>query len=822
MGDLSIGEVSGLIAAGVFILQVLLALVFPAILIGFVGEENTVVTWSVLGRALQSSLWPTFLQTDAAARHGVRRRVSNGLLLQTTTIVLVSVAAIVTPLGLYQAVEPADGPQLEEFRFVRDDSAFGYGTPPRMAAPFTRNCGDEACPGSSVNKTCVQQGLLERCTDVVYDRSIPDGWRSMLSDGANRVSRSVSNIFDIQWRTQVNASDAAGNLGWYIKSGYRQIGIVVLDPGIHLVEGLIVDAQNGGIGFRNHTVPLPVHEHGSTWSEDILFIEPDSQCVDLNVTFDFHLTQNNTSRLTIRDLALTDRGGFSELPRTSPDLTIPEYGNGQGPLDLRERAYKAAWANNFLTLAYFNATGSDPTNITRWDVTPGMAFRSNSSDAGVDGSRSGFVVEYQAIRSSLHFGEYLELPGSPPRNASASRENPFGISVAHFNLVSEICAGGSHSNPANINSSLVGCGLVYGAARRTDGGSELSPQPGSQWSVPVYSCAASVRATVRTVTFRYNGTGLADLKVTAAERKTYSPANIPLWAVENMNGTRLMDAQPLWGLLGPSNASAAVSSLAANLSTVRQEDLRLPGIVNAHSILEGNDYILSNRGQNLPGVDFHVQALHNAFAIARPGSVGYAGYADYSGMTGLALYTKWKELSVSAEGAAAIIKLVWTDIAANSVVGTKGWGLDDPITTSALPRSRKRAAADDAADDLVPVTVYYRYMRYRLPYVVPAIVVLTLTAIVMVTWVVLLVLGRTGTSRMRWLLDATSSGRILGAFLWPGEAAAVRQSTDEWVKTVGTRVVFVAPESAVAAAQEIKVDHDDSDQFTESNKSRGL
>lgn len=144
---------------------------------------------------------------------------------------------------------------------------------------------------------------------------------------------------------------------------------------------------------------------------------------------------NNTSRLTIADLALTDRGGFSELPKKSPDLAISEYGNGSGPLDLRERAYKAAWANNFLTLTYFNATDSDPTNITRWDVAPGMVFRSNSSDAGVNGSRSNFAIEYQAIRSSLYFGEYLKLPSNPPRNASASTDNPFGISVAHFNLV---------------------------------------------------------------------------------------------------------------------------------------------------------------------------------------------------------------------------------------------------------------------------------------------------------------------------------------------------------------------------------------------------
>lgn len=81
----------------------------------------------------------------------------------------------------------------------------------------------------------------------------------------------------------------------------------------------------------------------------------------------------------------------------------------------------------------------------------------------------------------------------------------------------------------------MGCGLLYGAARRTDGGSELSHQPGSQWSIPVYGCAASVRAAILTVTFQYNGTGFAALKVTSAQPKTYpSASSHPLWAVENM------------------------------------------------------------------------------------------------------------------------------------------------------------------------------------------------------------------------------------------------------------------------------------------------
>lgn len=284
-----------------------------------------------------------------------------------------------------------------------------------------------------------------------------------------------------------------------------------------------------------------------------------------------------------------------------------------------------------------------------------------------------------------------------------------------------------------------------------------------------------------------------------------------------MHSAILRDAQPLWGLLGSSNTTTAVPpALAANISTTRQLSLRLPGFLTADSIVGGNDWVPSKIGQNLPGVDFYVQALQNAFTIAAPGTVGYEAYTDYSGMTGLALYTKWKRLSASAEGAAEIIKLVWTDIAANSVVGTKGWGLDDPAARGMTPwdgaaEGRKRAVdgagggaaeGDHAGDEMVSVTVYRRRVRYSLPYMVPAIVVLALAVSVVGTWLVLLVLGRTGPAKMRRLLDATSAGRILGGFLWPEKSASTKR-TDEWVKTVGTKVVLVGSgkHGAVAVAE---------------------
>ncbi|KAK3294112.1 uncharacterized protein B0H64DRAFT_462604 [Chaetomium fimeti] len=820
MEGLTVAETSGLIAAGVFVLQILLSLLFPAALVGFVDGENTAVTWSVLGRSLQSSPWPTLLQTDAAARHGVLRRISNGLLLQTAIVLLISVAAIVTPLGLYQTVEPGDL-VMEAFQFVKDKSPFGYATPTRVEGPFSRSCGLDVCPGSWVNRTCVQQGLLQNCSDVVYGRAIPDIWRSALRDGADQMGESVSSIFDIQWRSQFNTTDGFGEFGWYMKSGYRQVEILVLDPTIQLVDGLIVDSKNGGIGFRNHTAPIPFHEYGSTWTEDILFIEPETQCVDLNVTFDFRLSQDSTNLLGPRNWALVDRGGFSDLPRVSPDLEVPGDGNGQGHLDLRERAYKAAWANNFLTLAFFNATDPDPDNITRLDVTPGMKFLGDESGfgSGVNPNHTGngdiidanvFALEYQSIRSTLDFGDYLQFePASSTANESEPTGNPWGIGEPQFNLVSEICAGGDHDNPANINSSLVGCGLLYGAARRSDGGSEFNPEPNSEWSLPLYSCAGSVRATIRTVTFVHNGTGFAGLKVASTNPKTYaSPTDHPLWTVENMHRTTLWNAQPLWGILNPSTPP---SQLPTNHSTTQQRTLRLPGIVTAESVLTGNGYVSAKQGQNLPGVDFYTRALQNAFGIRRPGAVGYEGHADYSGRTSLALYSKWQNLTASADGAAQLLRLVWTDIAANSVVGTKGWGLDDPAASGGgFGAGRKRDGGAGGGGDQVPVTVYRRRLRYQLPYMVPAVVVLALATAVLGTWLVLVVMGRTGPAKMRRLLDATSPGRILGGFLWPDKTATLR-GTNEWVKTVGTRVVIVGSGSGDAVAVAARQSEQDRD-----------
>lgn len=347
-------------------------------------------------------------------------------------LILITVVSIVTPLGLYDTITPNDSTQLESFKYLPDPSAFGRGTPPRSSAQFTRNCGlNFACPGGNKKEECVQlfEGGAEVCNSSVFDRTIPEELTALFRDGASSFGAPVSSVFDIQWRTHLNASDPHSTLGYYLRSAYRQITTLILEPGLHVVDGLIIDSESGGVGFRNHTVPANTYHYGSTWTEDLLFVEPETQCVNLNFTFNFHLEeQSNATRPVTRGVFLKDHGGFSNLSRTNPVSTMStpprSYYTEQGDLHLRDRAYNVAWLNNFLTLTYFNLTNPDMTNIKRIDVTPGMEIHGDNSTVAND--TSSFYLEYQSIRTSSDFGEYLVF------NVSGS-DNPFNVTKTDFN-----------------------------------------------------------------------------------------------------------------------------------------------------------------------------------------------------------------------------------------------------------------------------------------------------------------------------------------------------------------------------------------------------
>jgi hypothetical protein len=144
------------------------------------------------------------------------------------------------------------------------------------------------------------------------------------------------------------------------------------------------------------------------------------------------------------------------------------------------------------------------------------------------------------------------------------------------------------------------CGLLYGTPRRRDGSASLLFEPGSEWTVPMYSCMSVVEASIKTVSFLLNGTDdLSALTVQSIEEKQYSDdTSKPLWAVEDSD-MPLRHGNPLWGIVNPDAAARL------NLSTLRKDKLYLPGYA-------GTSFYMGSH-ENLPGADFAAQALGTAY-----------------------------------------------------------------------------------------------------------------------------------------------------------------------------------------------------------------
>lgn len=325
-----------------------------------------------------------------------------------------------------------------------------------------------------------------------------------------------------------------------------------------------------------------------------------------------------------------------------------------------------------------------------------------------------------------------------------------------------LCSGSGGRDYANYTNTVALCGTLYGAPRREDGSLSLLFDPGSSWTLPMYSCISTAKASIKTVSFRFNGSDdVSGLSVTNVQDKTYpDEASKPLWGVEHYD-LNLTDVVPLWGLVTPESAATL------NLSTLRKESLYLPGYGSA---LGGG--MLT---QNLPGQDFASQALSKVFSIP---AISATGDIDYSGSSNLAMYRLWQDLSRNATSAGRILSLIWTDIAANMVLGTRGL---HPADDTPL---RKRDASPAAGTDTPTITTYERRVRYRYAYGIPAFLTLLVTASILLTTSGLMLFGSAGPSHMRLFLDHTSAGRFLTA-QQAGYGQAIPVETKAWVSSVG-------------------------------------
>jgi len=320
---------------------------------------------------------------------------------------------------------------------------------------------------------------------------------------------------------------------------------------------------------------------------------------------------------------------------------------------------------------------------------------------------------------------------------------------------------------------MVECGLLVGAGQTTgDGVDDATSTPledllrGREIKRKnLYVCATGVRASVKTVDFRYNGTDgeLSNLRVDRISDKVYpDQQSKPLWAVET-SGDKSMTFDPLWGIVNNSYETTD------GFYTMRSEKLWLPTVVS-------------------PAVTFgERQAFDSLAAVTAPGLNVANLYSDLSdneqhtGKLSYPLVERFTRLSANATAASQIPSLILTDVLASLLVGTK-----TAIHTAPVEFPAKLAVNDQASGlPRASVVPYQRVIRYDLRYAIPGFVVLTLLLVVAI-WSALILVPKPKVMvrTMRDMYNQTSAGRLATMVLRPGHSDP-NQSSSKWLKGDG-------------------------------------
>ncbi|KAH8898902.1 hypothetical protein GQ53DRAFT_791085 [Thozetella sp. PMI_491] len=750
--ELTVGYVAGIIAACFFIANQVSPTALALLLSWRLQDKSTAATWTVAGAALQQSHWPTLLSSDSTSSNGVSAWTLWSTRISTGMTMLLAVGAVVTPLGLYSTIVP-DNVVTGDFVYARDFSPFGYGTPPRSNHSWSRLCLDQfttlleakPCPFSSTVEVVTYVPNMLPVYEYPYgiSTSVSDQIVKTFSSGVGE-DTTISNFFDIHWRRYATKRDPTYDNGSaFLVADNRNIQPLLLNNVTEVVEGLVVDAVNGAIGFRNHTVPIG-HQWGVQWDEDLLFVEPETVCVDTNLTLDFTFDWVNTTRLAT-GVVLTDRGGFVNLDHTYPTT---HFADPQANPDLYHRAYMGAWLHNAYTALYFNVT--DPINKTAGS----LAWSYLNSELN---------KTFQMLVQSAKSDDYNTLSLT-------------------FDF-DDLCAGVNKNNTPGIDTILVACGQLRGVPQRTSPGSGLVQDTG-------------IKATIKTTTFSYNRTdgGFPSLTVVAIGDKDYTgnPSAVPLWGVEKLDDQwGMLDLNPIWGIVSDDQQANP------NVSTVRQPSLYLPGYFEPLSIGFNLGIEYGNR-EYLPGSDFSVGALMTAYTVKDYDTYFSIAATDYSGSQSLGMWSRWQNLSASADSAALIANLIFTDSAAAAVVGSKGalGSGNAGSTIGTIPSIR--------------VTPVIQAIRYNLLYAIPAFLTAAILLAVLLLTFTATVFGAAGPKRLRRHLQLLSAGRIYTVLMKPNHDV-LTMPTKEWVQKLGNQVIdfsglYVAQDD-LAAPQEKKEPH---------------
>lgn len=332
----------------------------------------------------------------------------------------------------------------------------------------------------------------------------------------------------------------------------------------------------------------------------------------------------------------------------------------------------------------------------------------------------------------------------------------------------------SQHDVANIDVIGMGGGLFLAAGSQIDEDGKKMPfsgvsstSPRSKWSRPIYSCVSAVKASLKTVHFELKGDAiLSKLEIKSVVAKHYnSESEWPIWAVEVVPTIPYEHAperqvSPFWGIVTEETAQSA------DVMTLRRPSFYLP-VSNSLLFDDKMNAIDSAAGANVP--------------LGLLGSI-YDGYGIQDAIPELAGSNDWRllqrisQLSEDATTAGQIINLLWTDLAANALVGTK----------SVLSRADGNNPQESAP---MLARAYENGLAYDWRYAVPALAFAGLYVALLAWSMVLFCTTRLSFSKLRFMLNQSSAGRSMTTERYQASAEADFASTKTWAKTRGGEMV---------------------------------
>jgi hypothetical protein len=611
--SITVSEAAGIISAASTVMSVTFSMVIVTILLALANNKSTVNGWSTIGATIQQSPWPVLLRTDAIRSLNVQTSINIISKLTLLGTFLTALTGIVTPLGL-QDIVINKNPSIQDMSYIKDNGPMGMVTSPRSKYQEGRLCVNglnQNCPGTPVGQI---NGMTTATTQI--PGNITSKFTSQADNGP----------FNIQYRiytTQVsnlvnnNQPITVGSLG--------RMQSFITGNDIIAIEGAVVDTTNNpGIGLTQHS--FPNNEEASTWSRELLWLEPESACVDTNLTLQYQISSDLVS-IVENSTMVVDKGGITHLTTKQP----PPYNDNSTFIDLAFHAYTGAVWSNMAAMRAFNTTRTVSQIGATYPIYP---------VTGSQGQFNFYPLDY--------------IPSVANANASVYQSEA-------ANYIDAYCRGYNGTDISDGSKRLIGCVLLMGLPRQLDNTTSNIAMANTTFEQPIYSCATAIRASIQETKFTMtqpinnNNNGLASLQISRQSTNTST-----LWAVEKI-AMSMASANPYWGPVDASYASDP------DLFTEEGDFMYLPpGLSDYGDQIYGIISItpMDSQGSSIPGLIFSaLKYAANQATEAQSHGISITGQSDYT------LNKLLQNLTASAQNASQLINLVWTDLMANNAIG---------------------------------------------------------------------------------------------------------------------------------------------------------